>query len=186
MAITRERALELVRTHIKNENLVKHCLASEAVLKALARKLGEDVEAWGLAGLLHDLDVETTGGDLKKHVLETVRILAAEDVPPDIIEAIRLHNELAHGERRSKKFHHALAAGEQITGLITATALVYPDKKLKSVKVSSIVKRMKEARFAQTVNREIIRECVKIGLSLEEFASTALEAMQEISGDLGL
>jgi uncharacterized protein len=162
----REKALQLLKQYVKNENMLKHCLASEAVLNALAKELGEDEEKWSLAGLLHDIDVEATNADLAVHTKEAVTILRSAEVDEEIIEAVRLHNELAHpGEKRSTKFHHALAAGETITGLITACTLVYPDKKLSSVKVSSITKRMKEKAFARSVNRDIIMECEKIGLS---------------------
>jgi len=184
--MTREEAFELLKKHVKNENMIKHCLASEAVLAALAERLGQDREKWALAGLLHDLDVEITNADLKVHGLETVKILEQEGVDPEIIEAIRMHNEEAHGEKRSATLHHALAAGETMTGLIIATTLVYPDKKLAGVKVKSIVKRMKEKAFARSVNRDIIRECEKLGLEVREFAEIALGAMQSISGELGL
>ena len=108
-------------------------------------------------------------------------------VDDDVVEAIRLHNEVAHpGEKRRAKFHHALAAGETITGLIIASALVYPDKKLSNVKTKSVTKRMKEKAFARSVNREIIMECEKIGLDLNRFAEIALQAMQGISSELGL
>ena len=182
----RDEAMALVRQHIKSESLVRHCLATEAVLRALAPRLGGDPDQWGLAGLLHDLDVELTNADLNVHVLETVKILADHGVDPAIITAIKRHNEQAHGERRATTFDFALAAGETITGLIMATALVYPDKKLASVKVKSITKRMKEPAFARSVNREIIRECEKAGVPLDEFAAIALQAMQSISTDLGL
>ncbi len=183
----REKALQLVKQYIKNENMFKHCLASEAVLRELAKELGEDEEKWALAGLLHDVDVEATNADLAVHTKEAVNILRREGVDEEIIEAIRLHNELAHpGEKRSTKFQHALAAGETITGMITAVTLVYPDKKLSSVKVSSITKRMKEKAFAKSVNREIIMECEKLGLDLNKFAEISLRAMQGIAGDLGL
>lgn len=182
----REQALELLNKHIKNENLIKHCLASEAVMAALAERLGQDREKWALAGLLHDLDVETHGADLKVHGNETVRILRENGVDPDVIDAVRMHNEAAHGERRSKMFHHALAAAETITGMVTATTLVYPDKRLASVKPKSITKRMKESRFAESVNRDTIRECEKIGIPLDQFAELALKAMQKIGDKLGL
>ncbi|HEY9069516.1 MAG TPA: HDIG domain-containing metalloprotein [Candidatus Ozemobacteraceae bacterium] len=184
--ITRERALELLREHVKNENMVRHCLASEAVLTALARRLGEDEQTWGLAGLLHDLDVEITNADLTVHGLKAVEILTGAGVSPEIIDAIRMHNERAHGEKRSKRLHHALAAGETITGLVTATALVYPDRKVGSVKPSSVIKRMKEKAFAASVDRDTIRECECIGVPLNEFAALAIEAMQRIAPDLGL
>lgn len=185
--MNRSRALELLNQHIKNENMIKHCLASEAVLKALAKELGEDEDKWGLAGLLHDLDVEITDADLNIHTRETVRILTDEGVDREIIEAVRLHNEQPYpGEKRSTKLQYALAAGETITGLIIATALVYPDKKLSSVKVKSITKRMKEKAFARTVNRDTITECERIGLDLDRFADISLKAMQGIAGELGL
>ena len=184
--MTHEEAIVLLHKYIKNENMIKHCLASEAVMTALADKLGQDRGKWALAGLLHDLDVEMCNADLNVHGNETVKILTALGIDPEIIDAIRMHNEMAHGEKRSKMFHYALAAGEIISGLITATALVYPDKKLASVKVKSITKRMKETAFARSVNRDIIRECEKIGIPLEEFADIALKAMQGISDQLGL
>ena len=97
-----------------------------------------------------------------------------------------MHNEQAHGMKRNKNFHHALAAGETITGLITATTLVYPDKKLASVKPKSVRKRFKEKAFARGADREIISECEMLGLEVNEFCDLALKAMQEISDELGL
>jgi putative nucleotidyltransferase with HDIG domain len=182
--ITREQALDLLNENIKNPNMIKHCLASEAVLGAIAEHLGEDREKWAMAGLLHDLDVEITNADLNVHGLESVKILQEHGIDPDIVESIKLHNELASGEKRNTPFHYALAAGETITGLIIATALVYPDKKLASVKPKSITKRMKEKAFAASVNRDIIRECEQINIPLSEFAELSLKAMQSISDDL--
>jgi putative nucleotidyltransferase with HDIG domain len=184
--ITRERALELLRQHLTQTNLINHSLASEAVLGRLARHLGADETLWRLTGLLHDLDVELTKEDMRRHTHDTARILREEGVVEDIIEAICLHNEQAHERRRNQPLHHALAAGETITGLITATALVYPDKKLASVKPKSITKRMKEQAFARSVNRDIIRECELIGIPLPELAALSLEAMQGIHEELGL
>jgi putative nucleotidyltransferase with HDIG domain len=186
VGISREKALGLLEEHIENPNMIKHCLASEAVLGALAEHLGEDREKWSMAGLLHDLDVEMTNADLNVHGRETVRILEQQGVDPEIIEAIGLHNEKSAGEKRSKTFHHALAAGETVTGLIIATALVYPDKKLASVRPKSILKRMKEKAFAASVDRDIIRECEQIPIPLNEFALISLQAMQSISTELGL
>ncbi len=184
--ISRDQALDLLHWHIKNPNMIKHCLASEAVLGALADRLGEDRERWSLAGLLHDLDVEQTQADLAVHGMEAARILEENGVGPEIVQAVKLHNEQACGEKRSAVFHHALAAGETITGLIIATALVYPDKKLASVKPKSVVKRMKEKAFAASVNRNIIRECERINIPLQEFVEIALRAMQSISDELEL
>lgn len=183
----REQALELLRTHVKNENMIKHCLASEAVMRALADRLGADPALWGLAGLLHDLDVELTAGDMARHTHEAARILGERGLPADLIEAVKLHNEAAHaGKKRSELFHRALAASETVTGLITATALVYPDRKLASVKASSVTKRMKDKRFAASVDRGIIMECEALGLKLDDFVELSLNAMCGISGELGL
>ena len=182
----REEALTLLKEYIKNERTIWHSLASEAVMKALAIRLGEDSEKWAMAGLLHDLDVEITNADPKVHGLETARILEEKDVDAEIIEAIKLHNEEATNIPRTKIFHHALAAGETITGLIQATTYVYPDKKIASVKSSSVVKRMKEKGFAASVKRENIRECELIGIPLNEFAEISVNAMREIADQIGL
>jgi putative nucleotidyltransferase with HDIG domain len=184
--MTREEAMALLGKHIRNERMIAHSLASEAVMRALARRLGRDEEKWALAGLLHDVDVEICNADLEVHGLEAERILAEKGLDADIVDAIRMHNEKAAGQMRSTEFHHALAAGETITGLIIATAMVYPDKKIASVKAKSVVKRMKEKAFAASVNRENIRECEKIGIPLEEFVELSLKAMGEISDRLGL
>ena len=184
--MTREEAIILLRGRLKNPNLINHCLATEAVLRALAPRFGADPELWGLAGLLHDLDAETQP-DLATHTLETAALLEERGVAPEIIEAIRMHNETAQGgRRRQEAFHHALAAGETITGLIVATALVYPDKKLASVKVKSVRKRFKERHFAAGADRQIIAECETIGIPLDEFCAICLEAMQAAAGELGL
>ena len=184
--MTRGEAIELLNQFIKNERMLNHCYASEAVMKALARKLGRDEEEWGIAGLLHDLDLEITNADLSIHTRETEKILSEKGVEPEIIDAIKMHNEEAWGMKRNTVFHHALAAGETVTGMIVAAALVYPDKKLASVKAKSVTKRMKEKAFAASVNRDTIMECDRIGLPLDEFVEICLQAMKEISDQLGL
>ncbi len=155
-------------------------------MRAVAVRLGKDTEKWALAGLLHDLDVEIVEADLSVHGLETAKILRGLGVDEDIVTAILLHNEKASGRPRTEPFHHALAAGETITGLIIATTLVYPDKKIKSVKPKSIRKRMKEKAFAASVDRDIITECEKIGIPLDEFIQISLQAMQGIEEELEL
>ncbi len=183
--ISRGEALALVEATLENPNLVKHCLATEAVMRKLAEHFGEDPEKWGLAGLLHDLDAESQP-DLAFHTHETHERLSAAGVDEEIIDAICMHNEKAHARKRSTRFEHALAAGETITGLIVATALVYPDKKLATVKPKSVRKRIKEKQFAAGADRDIIRECEEIGLPLAEFCEVCLAAMQDISDELGL
>lgn len=184
--MTRERAVELLEKYIENPRMRNHCYASEAVLRALAVRLGKDADLWGLAGLLHDLDVEITDADPKKHGLVTAGILAKEGFDEEAVEAIRRHNEMATGLPRETTFQHALCAGETITGLIIATTLVYPDKKLASVKPKSVVKRMKEKAFAASVSREKIMECEEIGIPLPDFAALSVEAMKGISDRIGL
>jgi putative nucleotidyltransferase with HDIG domain len=184
--ITREGALKLLHQHLSNPTMIKHSLASEAVLAALAEKRGEDREKWALAGLLHDLDYELTGADPAVHGQEGARMLAQRGVDPEIVDAIRRHNRHSCGEGRTTPLDHALAAGETITGLIVATALILPDKKLASVRAKSVTKRMKDRTFAAGVDRGSILECGEIGLDPAEFVAIALAAMQEISGDLGL
>jgi len=183
--ISREIAVKLLNDNIQNTNMIKHCLASESVMRALALKIGFNSEEWGLAGLLHDIDVEITNADPYKHGPYAAGMLDGL-LTPEGVDAIVMHNEVATGKERTTVFQHALAAGETITGLIMATALVYPDKKLASVKVKSITKRMKEKAFAASVKRENILECEQIGIPLNDFAEMALTAMQEISDELGM
>ena len=184
--MTRDEAEGLLKQHVQNERMLDHSYASEAVLRALARRLGRDEERWGLAGLLHDIDIEAVGGDLSRHGIEAERILTEAGIDPEIATTVKMHNERVCGTTRSTEFQHALAAGETITGFIVATALVYPDKKIASVKVKSITKRMKEKAFAASVNRDTIRECEALGLSLDEFVEISLGAMRGVADRLGL
>lgn len=184
--ISREEALILLKKNIQNEAMIRHSIASEAVMRALAQHFHENEEEWGIAGLLHDLDVEITNADPKIHGTRTPEILADISVPKHVIDAIVMHNEDAAPKVRETRLEHALAAGETITGLIMATTYVYPDKKIESVKLKSIIKRMKEKNFAASVKRENILECKKIGITIEQFAQISLTAMTEISTELGL
>ena len=183
--ITRDEAVQLLEKHIKAENMRKHCYASEAVMSAIATRLGRNEEEWGIAGLLHDIDVEITNADPKTHGPYAEKLLKGK-VTDEMLDAIVMHNEVATEKDRTTEFQHALAAGETITGLITATTLVYPDKKIASVKPKSITKRMKQKAFAASVKRENIMECEKIGIPLNEFAAISLDAMKKIDSTLGL
>ena len=186
MELTRETALELIRQYIKNEKMIVHCLASEAVMRGIAHKLGRDEDKWAMAGLLHDLDVEVTNAEATVHGTQTEVLLKDYPVDPDILDAIRMHNECSSGRERSTEFQYALAAGETITGLIFATTYVYPDRKLAGVKPKSVVKRMKERMFAASVKRENILECEKIGIPIDEFAAISIAAMMPIAEEIGL
>jgi len=184
--INREQALTLLKKHTQAENLIKHCLATEAIMRSVAERLGSDKELWGLTGLLHDIDLEITRDNQSRHALVGAEILECEGFPLEVLQTIRAHNGERLGIQRQTEFEHALAASETITGLIVATALVQPEKKIASVKVKSVTKRMKEKRFAENVNRDIILECESIGIPLEDFVALSIEAMQGIADNLGL
>ena len=181
----REDALDSVKANVENENLVKHMLATEAIMRALARRLGEDEEEWGLTGLLHDIDVELTEGDMSTHSklgADLVRELGASE---EMAHAVLCHNE-AHGVPRENKLDKALFCADPLTGLITAGALVRPDKKLAGLEAKSVKKRFKEKSFAAGANREQIALCSELGLELDEFIELGLEAMKGIAPSLGL
>ena len=183
--MTREEALDSVKANVENENLIKHMLATEAIMRALAERLGEDEEEWGLTGLLHDIDVELTEGDMSSHSnlgADLVREMGAGEA---IAHAILTHNE-EHGIPRESKLDKALFCADPLTGLIIAAALVRPDKKLAGVEAKSIRKRFKEKSFAAGANREQIATCSELGIELDEFLELGLKAMQGIAGDLGL
>lgn len=184
--MTREEAFKLLKEYVSDEKMIIHSLCSEAVLRAIAKETGNDENKYALAGLLHDIDVEITGADPKTHGQKSIEILRSHGVDDEIIDAISMHNEESSGKDRETFFQHALAAGETITGLIYATTLVYPDKKIESVKYKSIKKRMKEKAFAASVSRENILECEEIGISLDDFIRISVDAMREIHDEIGL
>jgi len=183
--MNRKEALESVKANVGNTNLVKHMLATEVIMRALANRFGEDEEEWGLTGLLHDIDMELTGGDMSSHSklgADLARELGASET---MVHAILCHNE-AHGIPRETKLDKALFCVDTLTGLIVAVALVRPDKKLASLDVKSVKKKFKEKSFAAGVNREQISLCSELGLELNEFIELGLVAMQEIASELGL
>ena len=180
--MNREEAFTLAQTLFQNRNLFKHVLAVEAVMRGLARHFGEDEESWGLAGLLHDIDYEETAGNPERHTLVTEELLRPLAVPAEIIHAIKCHNDKAP---RMSLMDRALYAADPITGLIVAAVLMHPDKKLAAMESEFILRRFRERSFARGANREQIQSCTDTGLSLEEFTTIALAAMQGISGELG-
>jgi putative nucleotidyltransferase with HDIG domain len=182
----KSEALEFLRTYIKAENLIRHMIATDAIMRALARKLGQDENLWGITGLLHDMDLEIVDNNMKRHTRETARILEQKGFPPEGIEAIQSHNEEAGVVRISKPFHYALTAAETITGMVVACTLVYPSKKVADVQPKSIRKRMKETRFAANVNRESIMAVEKLGIPLDDFIGLSLEAMKGVAAEIGL
>jgi putative nucleotidyltransferase with HDIG domain len=184
--MNRDRALELLHQHVTNQNLIKHMLASEAIIRALAKKLEKNEDEWGLIGLLHDLDFEQTKNDPAKHGLVTAELLAKEGFTEEQLNAIKSHNTEHTGVQRKTNFDFALTCAEQLTGLIVACALVQPDKKLAAVTVESIMKKFKQKTFAAGCSREDIQLCKKLDIPLEQFVELGLKAMREISNELGL
>lgn len=178
----RVTALQLVNDRVGNKNLVKHMLAAETVMRALATKFGENADNWGLAGLLHDLDYTETVNDFANHGKVTAEILEGK-IDNDIIHAITAHP--GHVERISK-MDKALYAVDPLTGLIVAAALISPEKKLSAITTENVLNRFGEKRFAAGADRQQISSCSEIGLSLEEFIDIGLKAMQGISNELGL
>ena len=161
--ITRERALEIVREFIKNENLVKHMLAVEAAMRFYARKLGEDEELWGITALLHDFDWEIHP-DMETHPMDGAPLLRERGVPEETIQDVLSHADYT-GVPRDTKLRKALHACDEITGLITAVALVRPSKSIHDVTVKSVKKKWKDLRFAAGANREEMeRACVDFGV----------------------
>jgi len=184
--MNREEALQLVKEKIKNENLVKHCLAVEICMRALAKHLGgEDEEKWALAGLLHDIDYEETKDNPEKHSLIGAEMLEKLGLDKEMCEAVKTHNEM-HGIKPESKMAKALYSVDPLTGLIVAATLVLPSRKLANVTPENVLNRFKEKGFARGANREIIKKCEDINLALEEFVKIGLEAMQSIANEIGL
>jgi len=183
--MNREEALKLVKEKIKNQNLIKHSLAVEACMGELADYFNEEKEKWALAGLLHDIDYEETKNDPNLHSLKGAEFLEKLGLEKEIVEAVKTHNE-AHGILPQTKMAKALYCVDPLTGLIVASALVLPSKKLKDLTVQNVLNRFKEKSFARGAKREIILKCSEINLDLEKFVEVCLKAMQEISNELGL
>jgi len=182
--IQREAALNLLREPEPEAHLVQHALASEAVMRALARHFGEDEEVWGITGLLHDWDYPLTASRPERHGLESAERLAGE-LPEEALQAIRAHNAECNGSAVNSRFDVALRCGETVTGLISAAALVRPTG-MEGMQVSSLKKKMKDKAFAASVNRTVIRQCTDMGLELDQFLGLAIEAMTPIAAELGL
>jgi len=179
----REEALELVQRHLKNKNLVKHCLAVEACMKAMASRLGQDSEKWGLAGILHDLDYELTEKSPELHTTETVKILKEYGIEPEVVQAIQAH---AGKVPCQNAMDWAIFSIDPLTGLIIAATLMHPAKKLKAIDLDFVKRRYKEKSFARGARREEIEQCKNLGLELDEFLSICIGAMQGIDQALGL
>jgi predicted hydrolase (HD superfamily) len=156
-------------------------------MEGIAERFGKDRDTYWCMGLLHDLDFDRVK-DPKTHTRETVGILRAKGVRDErVLKAILAHNAEGLGDVERSTWHdNALSCGETITGLVMASALVLPDKKLASLEGRSVVKRMKKKDFAKQVSREAILQCERIGLTIEEFCDLAVKSLQRIAPELGL
>ena len=192
--LSREECVLLLNKYIHTPWLRLHMRESEVIMIALAKKLEQDQEKWGLAGLLHDIDFDYVEKDPNRHVIEFDNILKIEgieigkDIPQDVYHAIKSHYE-EHPQitqKRESKLDYALSASETLSGFLVACALVQPDKKISSVGVESVMKKFKKKDFAKSINRELIYDIEKVGISLEEFIQISLEALSDISDEIGL
>jgi len=180
--IDRNRAIELLKEYL-SENLVKHCIATAAIMKGLAKRLGENEELWELAGLLHDIDYELVNGDMSKHGVTGAEILREKGINDEICEAVKKHNySLFEPE---KPIEIALQAADNLSGLIIACALV-KGRKLSEVTPKTVKKKFKEKSFAAGCNRERIKLIEKLGIELNEFYDIAIKSLLEVKDELGL
>ncbi|HZO74388.1 MAG TPA: HDIG domain-containing protein [Ktedonobacteraceae bacterium] len=184
---TRNDAYNLMTSHVKNENLQKHMLSVEAAMRFYARKYGEDEEIWAMTGLLHDCDYEEYP-DLRKHTQISAQWLRADGYDERIIYAILAHNDLnLDTHPRSDLLSKGLYACDEVTGMVTATALVRPNKSIIGLEVSSVRKKMKSKGFAAGVNRDdLIKGAQELGVDLDEHIAFVIEAMSSIADVLGL
>lgn len=188
-SIDRQKFFELLKGKLNKakggQNLIKHCLATEACMRELAEYFGEDKEIWGTTGLLHDWDYADFGEDIKNHGIKSAQELKELGMPENICRAISAHNEMTVVSRDTI-MEKAIFCVDPTTGLIVAGALVGPSKKIADLTTESLLKRMDEKRFAAGANREIIKSCSDLGLELDKFLDICLTAMKKIDKDLGL
>ena len=185
--ITRQQAYEILNQHVKGKFMINHHLGAEIVMRAFAKHFAESVELWGICGLLHDMDWEYTKDSPDQHTKKAAEILRGEGVDEIVIHAVQAHHPTASGVWPSNLMEECLYTTEELTGLMIACALVQPDKKLASVRVESVLKKLKTAGFAKGVNREIVGRAPEVlKMSMEEVVKISLEAMKSIAGELGL
>jgi putative nucleotidyltransferase with HDIG domain len=183
--VKREEALAIVQEYVSNQNLIRHMLAVEAAMRFYAQKHGQDADLWGVVGLLHDFDWEIHP-DLDRHPQDGVEILRQREVPEIICRAILSHADHT-GVPRESLMEKALYACDEITGLITAVALVRPSRSLEDLAVKSVKKKWKDKSFAAGANRdEISRGADEFGVDLWTHVGNIIEAMKGIAPTLGL
>ncbi len=187
---SREETLAIMHEYTTSDSLRKHMLSVEAGMRAYAEKFGEDPDRWAIAGLIHDFDYErfpnNAHSPTEEHPAEGVRILRSKGFPEDILEAILGHANYS-GVPRESKMAKTLYAVDELTGLITATALVRPSKSVMEVEARAVRKKMKDKAFARGVNREdVIEGAADLGVDLDEHIDFVIRAMQGVAPSLGL
>jgi len=183
--LTRDEAFDLIKKHVTKRNVVYHMLAVEAIMRSVAKHFGENVEQWGLIGLVHDIDYERTEATPEKHSLLAEEILKAR-VPDELIKAIKTHNFKYTGVMPETRMEKALIASDAISGLLVACALVMPSRKLVDVKTETVAKKFKDKDFARGADRERILVCEEIGIPREKFFEIALTGLKNIAIQIGL
>jgi uncharacterized protein len=192
LGIAKEQADELAKLYIKEPMTKFHLLETEAIMRELAKHFGEDEEIWGIIGLLHDVDWDLTKDNVEQHCTKAQEILRQAGATEFLIETVVSHgygNETIpslKGMKRKTRIQHCLVAAETLTGIIVASALVQPDKKLSSVQLPSLKKKFKSKSFAANCSRDLVAECEKAGISIDDFLEIGLRALQGISSKLGL
>src|SRR5689334_18998375 len=183
--ITRDKAWVLLTEYTKSESLLKHAMAVEASVRGYARRFGEDENFWGITALLHDFDYERYP-DLENHPIRGSEILRAQGWPEPMIRAILSHGDHT-GVKRESKLEHTLFACDELSGFITAAALVRPSKSVLDLEASSVKKRMKDKAFARGVKREdIVLGAEELGLPLDEHITNVIGFLREQADVLGL
>jgi putative nucleotidyltransferase with HDIG domain len=181
---SRESALSLVHHFVDSESLRRHMYSVEAAMRAYARKLGEDEELFGLTGLVHDMDYEKRP---EEHPLPAAEELRERGYPEELVHAVLAHNAARTGVEPETLLDRALMACDEVTGLITAAALVRPSRSVMDLEAKSVMKKFKDRAFAAGVDREEVEHSVAaFGVDLKEHVQFVIEAMREIAGELGM
>jgi len=175
----REQALEELKGRLKSEKLLKHSLAVEAIMKELAFYFKEDIDKWGIAGLLHDIDYDKTDGDPAKHGLVGAEILENLEVESSIIYAIRARNDY-HGIERKRKLDKALYCASPMAVVMTACTAALPSKKVEDLTVEFVMEKIGEEGFLKDLVLDQIKTCENIGLELEKFVEVSIKAVQAL------
>jgi putative nucleotidyltransferase with HDIG domain len=181
---SRDSALALMHRYVDSESLRRHMYSVEAACRAYARKFGEDEDLYGIAGLVHDFDYEKRPDE---HPLPGAEILREEGYPEELVHAVLAHNSERTGVQPERLLDRTLRACDEITGLITAAALVRPSKSVMDLEAKSVMKKMKDRAFAAGVSREeVIHSAEQLGVDLKEHVQFVIDAMRTIAPELGL